>query len=203
MKLFWLRRSAAAAICILCVCSLSTAARAGTLQENYGLTGVNFLTRTPVNSGLQGFNSTLGTLTSIEFTYGAGAVLLEGNAISSNVKIEDPTGVLLDTISFPNMTGRAQQVESGSFAVPVADFADFLSTGIIELTLAPFSACRGSAMTPTGCNGFTGNVGGTVTYTFDPPAAPSTPEPASLALLSAGLVVIGLWRRKAKPGREG
>lgn len=201
MKLF-LSRCVTTVFCIASVACLSSLARAGTLTESYGLTGVNFLGGGPVSSPLPGFNSTLGTLSSITITYSAGAVLLVGNAVSSDIGIEDPTGALLHTILFPNMTGRAQQVEMGTFDVPVADLADFLGTGNIDLTLVPFTACRGSAMTPTGCNGFTGEVGGTVTYDFNPPSGSTTPEPASLALLSAGLVVFGLWRRKTKPGRE-
>lgn len=193
----------AAAFCILSACGLSSLARAGTILENYGLTGVNFLTGASANSALPGFNSTLGTLTSITGTYATSAVLLEGNAISSTIKIEDPKGVLLSTISFPNMTGRAQQPESGTFTVPAVDFADFLSNGNIDLTLVPFTACRGSALTPTGCSGFSANVGGTVTYSYNPPADPTTPEPSSLALLSAGLVVFGLWRRKTRSEKEG
>jgi hypothetical protein len=203
MKRFWLCGCATAAFCILSVGSLSSLARAGTLTESYGLTGVNFLGGGPVNSALPGFNSTLGTLTSITGTYSATAVLLVGNAISSTIKIEDPHGLLLSTITYPNMTGRVQQNESGSFTVSAADFADFLTTGNIDLTLVPATACRGTAMTPTGCSAFTALADGTVTYNFNPPAGPTTPEPASLALLSAGLVVFGVWRRKVKSGIEG
>ncbi len=195
MRLSVLRVSASAAFFILSICS---PVHAGTVQESFGLTGVYFLSGGTVDSALPGFNSSHGTLTSVAVTYSATAVLLEGNAISSTIKIEDPHGVLLSTITFPNMTGRAEQSESGSFTVPASDFADFLSTGNIDLQLIPFTACRGSAMTPTGCNGFSANVGGTMTYGFNPPAGPTTPEPATLAMLSAGLVVFGLWRRKTK-----
>ena len=198
MKLIMLRLCVAAA-----VCSLSIPAQAGTITENYGLTAVDFLSGNPVNSAVLGFNSTLGSLSSIVVTYAAGATLVQGNAISSSIKIEDPAGALLRTIQFGNMTGRAQQSASGTFNVPVADFPDFLNAGKIDLTLVPFTACRGSAMTPTGCSAFTGLVGGTVTYDFNPPAGPATPEPPSLAMLSAGLVAFGLWRRKAKSSTQG
>lgn len=187
MKAFTLHLCFAGAVCIF-----SCASRAATIQESYGLVGVNFLTGNSVNAPLPGFNSGLGKLTSVAITYDANAVLIEGNALSSRISLFDPAGILLDTISFPTMTGRAQQGEMGSFNVPVADLLDFENPGIVDLELTPFTTCRGSASTPSGCNEFTGAVSGQVTYDFTPAAAP---EPVNLALFGVGLTTLGLWRR--------
>jgi len=186
MKAFTLRLYLAAALY-----TFSSETRAATIQENYGLVAVNFLTGDSVNAPLTGFNSGLGTLTSVAITYDASAVLLQGNALSSRISLFDPAGILLETVSFPIMTGRAQKVEMGSFSVPVADLLDFESPGTVDLELTPFTACRGSASTPSGCNEFTGAVSGQVTYDFTPAAAP---EPANLALLGVGLTILCLWR---------
>ncbi len=167
-----------------------TAAKANTIQENYS-TSVNFLTGAPVVTSIPGFNPALGTLNGIEFSYSSGAVLLSGNAISSNIKIDDPGGNLIDTILFPTMNGRAQQLESGNFAVPAAYLIDFERAGNVDLTFASFTACRGSANTPSGCNGFSAFVDGQATFNYSPnsPAAP-VPEPASLLLFPCGVVVL-------------
>jgi expansin (peptidoglycan-binding protein) len=188
MKTFTLLLSLAGALF-----TFSSATQAAMMQENYGLVGVNFLTGNPVNAPVTAFHNGLGTLTSIAISYEASAVLLEGNAISSRISIFDPAGALLDSIAFPNMTGRAQQVEMGSFNVPATDLLDFESAGAVDLNLTPFTACHGSASTPTGCNEFTSAVSGQVTYDFTPVAAP---EPAAPALVATGLIAFGLWRRR-------
>jgi hypothetical protein len=183
MKAFPLRLGLAGALCMF-----SSATRAATIQESYGLVAVNFLTGNSVNAPIAGFNSGLGTLTSVAITYEASAVLLEGNALSSRISVFDPAGTLLETISFPTMTGRAQQVEMGSFNVLAEDLLDFESSGTVDLELTPFTACRGSASTPSGCNEFTGAVSGQVTYDFTPTARRSRPiwrYSGSALLLSA------------------
>ena len=192
MKAFTLRLCLASALC-----TLSGEARAAMIQESYGPVGVDFLSGNSVNAAVTGFASGLGTLSSVAITFDAGAVLLEGNAISSKIGIYDSSGTLLETILFPSMTGRAQQIEMGNFAVPAADLGDFESVGNVDLKLDPTTACRGSAPTPSGCNAFTGSVSGEVTYDFTPSAAP---EPACLGLLAIGLTTLGLWHRVRKIG---
>ena len=135
----------------------------------------------------------------VTFTFDAGAVLLQGSAVSSQIRIEDSTGTLLTDITFPQMTGRAQQTETGSFTILLADLADFQSAGNVDLTLVGFTACRGSAPTPTGCNGFTGAVGGQVTYTYTPSNTPtSVPEPTTLSLVAGGVTAMSLALRRRK-----
>lgn len=186
------------------LCAFAGAAQASTIQDSYGQFAVNFLTGNTVTGALPGFNPALGTLSSIGFTYSAGAVLLQGTAMSVKIQIDDSSGTLLKSITFPNMTGRAKQIESGSFTVPVADFAEFESTGKVDLTLIPGTACRGTADTPSRCSGFSGTVGGDVTYTYTPanPAGPSTPssvpEPGTFGLWGAGLIGMGLVRRRKR-----
>ena len=182
----------------LCVAALLwgsiAPARAATVQFNYGIVSVNFLTGNNVNATLHGFDPTLGTLDAVDVSFSASAVLLQGNAISSRIRVYDGT-TLLDTITFPNMVGRAQQAESGAFTVPAANLADFETAGTVDLTLTPFTACRGSAPTPSGCNGFNANVGGTVTYTYTPASIPSSvPEPRTTVLFTVGLICAAFFR---------
>jgi hypothetical protein len=100
--------------------SFCGAARAAVIQESYGPVGVNFLTGAAESAAFAGFNSELGALSSVVITYSANAVLLEGNAISSRISVDDSSSTLLEEITFPSITGRAQQVETGNFTVPVA-----------------------------------------------------------------------------------
>lgn len=173
--------------------ALSSRAQAATIQDNYGPFDVNFLTGQVVTGSLPGFNPALGTLDAVTLSYSSSAVLLTGNAISSQIRIQDSAGTLLKDITFPTMNGRAQQAENGSFSVPVSDLIDFESSGNIQLTLTPFTACRGSADTPTGCNGFTGIVEGQVTYTYTPVS--TTPEPAAFGLCLLGFAGAGVARQ--------
>jgi hypothetical protein len=170
---------------------------ATTIQDKYGVFSVNFLTSTPVSGALPGFNPALGALEGVAFTFDASAVLLQGSAVASQIRIEDSSGTLLTDISFPQMTGRAQQIEAGSFTVPLADLADFQSAGNADVTLVGFTVCRGSAPTPTGCNGFTGAVGGQVTYSYTPSYTPtSVPEATTLLLVASGVIAISLVMRR-------
>src|SRR5215469_8462150 len=123
--------------------------RAATVQYNYGPVRVNLLGGPSVNTPLQGFNPALGTLDSINLSYSATAILLEGDALSTRIGIDDGTA-LLATISFPLLIGRVEQTETGTFTVPISDWTDFETAGTVDLTSTPFTACRGSAPAPSG-----------------------------------------------------
>ncbi|HKE28617.1 MAG TPA: PEP-CTERM sorting domain-containing protein [Bryobacteraceae bacterium] len=174
--------------------------RAATVQYNYGPVRVNFLGGPSVNTPLQGFNPALGTLDSINLSYSATAILLEGDALSTRIGIDDGTA-LLATISFPLLIGRVEQTETGTFTVPISDWTDFETAGTVDLTSTPFTACRGSAPTPSGCEAFEGRESGTVTYTYTPPVETSTvPEPGTIAFFAAGLMGISLAARSPVGG---
>jgi len=184
---------------VAALCAFCAQVPADTIQDSFGAFSVNFLSGASVTGALPGFNPSLGTLDGIAFSYTSSAVLLEGDANSSNIKIYDSVGTLLTQIVFPMMVGRAEQTKTGNFSVPANDLADFESTGNIDLTLSPSTACRGRADTPSGCQTFTGSIDGQVTYTYTPatPASPSAaPEPQSLWLLAAGLGALIFAKRK-------
>jgi PEP-CTERM motif len=169
----------------------SASGRAATLDYNYGVFEVNFLTGANVNQAIQGFDPTLGALTAIDISYAASAVLFVGDALSTDIQIYDGAN-LLAKINFPNdMVGRDEQTVSGSFSVPAADWTNFETAGTVDLTFSPSTACRAAG---DGCQGFTANVTDNVTYTYTPsdPMPASTPEPGTLALLGAGLTVLGV-----------
>jgi hypothetical protein len=193
-----------------CAATLMLASASGaTIQYNYGPVFVNFLSGNDTNAPVQGFDPTLGTLAEADLAYSATATLVQGNAISSRIDVDDGA-TLLGQIGFPHMTGRAQQLESGIFVVPTGNLADFETAGTLNLTFVRFTACRGAADTPTGCSAFSANVGGTITYTYTPAVTQTAaaPEPASFFALGVGLIGIGLVRRKwdrppACPREEG
>jgi hypothetical protein len=182
-------------VCALSLFGASCAcADASTIQFGYGPVTVNFLGGGTVTQGFTAFDPALGTLSQIDISFNASAVLLQGNAISSNIRIDDNT-TLLDQIDFPNMVGRAQKVVSGNFLVPQAVWANFKTAGPVDLTFTPFTACRGSALTPTGCAGFSARISGNITYTYTAITPSSgTPEPATFALLGLGVIVLGFLR---------
>lgn len=172
------------------------AASASTIEQDYGNIGVDFLSDASVNTDIPEFDPVLGSLSAIDLSYSASAVLIEGDALSSYIGILDGE-TLLGRIFFPSMVGREEQSESGSFSIPAADWSDFETAETTELTFTPFTACRGSADTPSGCSEFTGILSGAVTYTYTP--APAAPEPKSLVLFFAGLIVIGACRLSLLP----
>jgi hypothetical protein len=203
MKSFKFFASITAPCCLAALCvfsgQASGAAIGATIEDSYGVFSVNFLNNNPVTGALPGFNPALGTLDGAVFTFDSSAVLIQGTALSSEIEIEDSTGTLLTTITFGQMVGRDQQVETGSFTVPTADLGDFQSAGNVDLTIVGHTACRGSASTPSGCNEFSGAVDGQVTYTYTPA---SVPEPASLPLFASGLVAAILATRCREARRE-
>jgi hypothetical protein len=195
------RTHCAGLLCSLAVlCVFGHQAYATTLQEKFGVFSVNFLTGNTVTGALPAFNPSLGTLDSVAFTYQSSAVLLQGTAMSTRIAIHDSQGTLLTTINFPLMTGRDQQIQDGTFSAPAADLADFEGIGNVNLTLQGLTACRGPAATPTGCNAFSGAVGGQVSYAYTPT---TVPEPNTIPLFSGvtGAFLVTRWRGATRQWR--
>lgn len=190
-----------AACCLATLSALCTPARATSIQENYGTFAVNFLTATPVTGTVPGFNPALGTLDTIQFSYSASAVLFQGTALGTTIAITDPSNTTLANILFPEMTGRAQQTESGAFSIPQNDLVNFESASPISLILQPRTACRGSANTPSGCSEFSGSLSGQVTYNYTPAPLP-TPEAGPLPLLATGAVILGCGMRRRRGAKR-
>jgi len=188
MKRFRVFRAVATALCIL-----SRQAAGSTLQEAFDVRGLNFLTANTITTSIRGFNPSLGTLTGVSVTYDSAAVLLQGNAISSRIIVNDPMGNQVGTINFPNMTGRDEQVRMGGFPAPAADISDFENSADISLSFEGTTACRGSAPTLSGCFGFSGEVTGQVNYSYG--AMANAPEPRSFELFVGGVILAFLGTR--------